>query len=98
MLGILRGRGWNGMEIIMLNICGSNGRKCKRNVWLSESGGKNQKSVCWNDEIKLQLEERWLLGGRCWQPAMSRQKKEVWKRTEKRRERLKGVYIIAKRN
>ena len=28
---------------------------------------------------------------------MKRQKKEVWNLTEKKRERLKGIYIIAKK-
>ena len=46
-------------------------------------GGKNPKNVCWNNEIKVQLGERSLLG-RCWQLVMKRQKKDVWKHTEKR--------------
>ena len=33
----------------------------------------------------------------CWQLAMKNPKKNVWKLTEKKRERLKGVYIRAKR-
>ena len=37
------------------------------------------------------LGERTRLGSRCWQLSMKRQKKNVWKRTERRRERLKGV-------
>ena len=32
-----------------------NDRKCKRSVWLSESGGNNPKSVRWNDEIKASV-------------------------------------------
>ena len=47
--------------------------------------GKNPKSVCWNDEIKLQLGERRLLGRRCWVLAIKRQNKAVWKCTERRR-------------
>ena len=55
---------------------------------LKEKGveiGKNPKSVWWNDEKKLQLGERRLLGRGCWQQAMKSQKKDVWKYTEKRK-------------
>ena len=38
-----------------------------------------------------------LQGRRCWHLAMKKQKKDVWKHTKKRRERLKGVYIRAKK-
>ena len=62
-----------------------NGRKCKRSV-----EGKNTKSVWWNDEVKPAVR-------RCWQLVIKRKKKDVWKHTERRRERLKGVYIRAKR-
>ena len=48
-------------------------------------GGKNSKSVWWNDEIKLQLGERRLLGRGFWQLVMKTQKKDVWKHTERRR-------------
>ena len=40
------------------------------------------RSVRWNDEVKA---------------AIKKQKKDVWKLTEKKRERLKGVYIRAKK-
>ena len=40
------------------------------------------RSVRWNDEVKA---------------AIKKQKKDVWKLTEKKREGLKGVYIRAKR-
>ena len=40
--------------------------------------GKNPKSVWWNDKIKLGCLE-------------DVEKKDVWKLTERRRERLKGV-------
>ena len=42
-------------------------------------GGKNSKSMCWNDEIK----------------AAVRRKEDAWKEVlgEKRKERLKDVYI-----
>ena len=56
-------------------------------------GGKNPKSVWWNDKVKG---ERRLVG-RCWQLAMEKQKKDVWKRTDKRKETLKGVYIRTNR-
>ena len=54
-------------------------------------GGKNPKSVWWNDEIKAAVRERRQLGRECWQLAIKIQKKHVWKRTERRREKLKGV-------
>ena len=38
------------MEIITSNIYGS---RYKRSVWLSLSGGKNPKSLWWNDEKKV---------------------------------------------
>ena len=54
--------------------------------------GKNPYSVRWNNEVKeLQLGERRMLGRGCWQLAMKRQKGDVWKLKEKKRERLKGV-------
>ena len=53
-------------------------------------GGKNPKSVWWNDVIKAAFR-------RCSHLAMKRQNKDAWKRTEKRRERSKGVYIRAKK-
>ena len=49
-------------------------------------GGKYSKS-----ELKLQLQERGLLGRKCWQLVMKKQKKDVWKRTGRRRERLKDA-------
>ena len=56
--------------------------ECVREVCgsMRELGGKNPKSVWWR-----------LLGKECWQLAIKRQKRDVWKRTERRRERLKGV-------
>ena len=45
----------------------------------------------------MQLGEKRMLRGRCWQLVMKRIKKDVWKHTKKRKERLKGVYIRAKR-
>ena len=47
-------------------------------------GGKNPKSVWWNDEVKATVRRRSLPGRRCWQPSMKKQKKDVWKRIEKR--------------
>ena len=44
-----------------------NGRKCKRSMWLSESGGKNQKSVRGTIRLEVRLGEWMLLGRRCWQ-------------------------------
>ena len=58
-------------------------------------GGKNLKSVSWNNEIKAAVKR--LFGRRYWQLVMKRQKKDVWKPTEKKRERLKSVYVRAKR-
>ena len=43
-----------------------------------------------------QLKERILLGRKCWGPEMKKQKKDVWKLTGNKRERLKSVYIKAK--
>ena len=43
-------------------------------------GGKNLKSVWWNDEIKAAVR-------RCWKLAMRRLKKDVWKYIEKRKVR-----------
>ena len=42
------------------------------------------------------LGEKRLFERRCWQLAMKKQKKDVWKGSEKRREKLKGVYIRSK--
>ena len=85
----------------MSSICGSrlNGQWLKKREVcdFSESGGKNTKSVWWNDEVMLQLGKRRLLGRRCCQLALKSQKKGVWKLIKKRGERLKGVYIRAKR-
>ena len=54
-------------------------------------------SGSWNDEVKPAVRERRLLGSRCWLLVMKRQKIDVWKLTEKKRERLKCVYIRAKK-
>ena len=48
----------------------------------------------WNIGVKAAVR---LLGRRCWQLAMKRQKKDVWKLTKKKREKLKGAYIRAER-
>ena len=61
-------------------VCGS------VRVW-----GKNPKCVWWNDEIKAVVRERRLLGSGYWQLAMKIQKKNVLKRTERRREKLKDA-------
>ena len=52
--------------------------------------GKNQKSVWWNNEVKPAVRRK----EAAWKevPVMKRQKKDVWKHTEKKRG-LKGVYI-----
>ena len=60
-------------------------------------GGKNQKSVWWNDEVKVTVRRKEAVGRRGWQLAMKRQRKEVWKLTNKKRETLKRLYIRAKR-
>ena len=57
-------------------------------------GGKNPKSVWWKDE--LQLGERELLGRRCWELGTRLQKTDVWRFTNTKRERLKGVYVREK--
>ena len=67
-----------------------NGKKCKRNTWLSESWGK-KKSVWWNDDIKAAVrrnEAAWkgVLAG-----SDEETKIDVWKSTEKRRKWLKGI-------
>ena len=49
-------------------------------------GGKNLKRVWWNNEIKAVVRRKRLLGRRCWQQVVKRQKKDVWKCTERRRE------------
>ena len=46
---------------------------------------------------KLQLGERRLLGKRCWHLAMKRQKKDVWKRTEKKRKKAKRCIYRSKK-
>ena len=50
----------------------------------------------WDDEVKA-AGERKMLGSKCYELEMKLQKEDVWKHIEKRRKRLKGVYIIAKR-
>ena len=61
-------------------------------------GAKNPKSVWWNDEIKAAVRRK----DAAWKEVLAasdeEEKKDVWKRTERRRERLKCVYIRAKRN
>ena len=57
-------------------------------MWLSESGGgggNNPKSVWWNYEIKAAVRRK--------EAAWKAKKKNVWMHTDKRRERLKDVYI-----
>ena len=48
------------------------------------------------EELKVQLRERRLLGRRCWELEMKMQKKKMYGSLH-RRERLKGVYIRGKR-
>ena len=59
---------------------------------------KNPKSVRWNDEIKATVKKK---KEAAWEEMLTASdedaKKYVWRRTEKRREKLKGVYIRAKR-
>ena len=45
---------------------------------------------------KLRLRKSRLLERRCWESEMKMQKKNVWKLTEKKRKRLKTVYIRIK--
>ena len=54
--------------------------------------GKNPKSVWWSDDIKAAVRRKEAAWKELWQLAMKRQKKDVRKYTEKKRERLK-VYI-----
>ena len=65
-------------------------------VWLSERWERNPKNVWWNDEIKAAVRRK-EAARRCWQLAIRRQKKDVWRLTEKRRKRLKGIYTREKR-
>ena len=54
--------------------------------------GKNPKSVWWNDEVKAAVRRK----EAAWKVLAARDeeaKKDVWKLTEKKRERLKDVYI-----
>ena len=64
-------------------------------MWLSESWGKNPKSEWWNDEVKYVVRRKEAV----WKLAASDEeaKQFVWKLTGKKEERLKGVYIKAKR-
>ena len=54
--------------------------------------GKNKKSVWWNDEVKAAVRRKEVLAA-----SNEEAKEDVWKLTEKKGERLKGVYIRAKR-
>ena len=54
-------------------------------------GGKNPKSVWWNDEIKAAVRKKEVLA------ASNEEEKDIWKNIVKRREKLKGVYIRSKR-
>ena len=58
--------------------------------------GKNPKRVWWNNEVKAAVRKKEAAWKEVWQLAVKRQNKDVWKCTERRRERLKGVYITAK--
>ena len=69
--------------------------------WVKWAMVESTRKVCGSVRVggmnlKLQLGERRLLGRKCWQLVMKRQKKDVQKYREKKRERLKGVYIRAK--
>ena len=56
-------------------------------MWVSESGGKHPKREWWKDELKAAFRRKEVLGA-----SDEEAKKDVWKCTEKKRERLKGVY------
>ena len=68
-------------------------------MWLSESGrgGENPKSVWWNEEVKAAVRRKEAAWKDVCQLATKRQNQDIWKFIEKKRERLKGVYIRAKR-
>ena len=68
-------------------------------MWLSESGGESIQRVC-GETIRQEqrLREKKLLGRRCCELDLKMQKKDVWEQTEKKRERLKDVYIRTKIN
>ena len=64
-----------------------NGYKCKRSVWLNESGGKNTKSMWWNDKIKAAVRRK----EAAWKEVLAASDEETkerfmeGKRTERRR-------------
>ena len=83
------------MEMIMSSICGEtgkkgNGRKCKRKV-----GGKNLKSVWWNNEIKVAVRKK----EAAWKGVLAVSDEEAKERCMEAysKEKRKGVYIRAKR-
>ena len=67
-------------------------------MWLSEKvGGKDPKSVWWNDEVKVAVRRK----EAAWKVVLAASNEEAKERCmeayRERKERLKGVYISAKR-
>ena len=60
-------------------------------------GGKNSKIVRWNDEVKPVVRRKDAAWKEYRAASVKRQKKDVWKFINKKRERLKGAYIMAKK-
>ena len=53
--------------------------------------GKNPKSAWWNDEVKAAVRRK----NTAWKKVLTKGKnKDLWRRTEKKRKRLKGVLYI----
>ena len=59
--------------------------------------GRKPKSVWWNDEVKAEVKRKEDACKEVLKLGMKMQKKDVCKVTKEERERLKGVYIRARR-
>ena len=73
-----------------------NGRKCKRNVWLSESWGKNPKSVWWNNEINAAVRRKEVDWKEVFAASDEEAKERCMEAYREKRETLKGLCIRAK--
>ena len=61
--------------------------QCKRSMRLSKCWGENPKSVWWNYDIKDAVKRK----EAPWKRMLAASGEDVWKCTERRRERLEGV-------